>query len=174
MARPKKQPETKSDLVIDPDIPIEEVFPPEPKKDLSDGAREIAAAIREVVEASRPKEKKNAFNRHVKTPWFETGQKKSKLKRKMYQHGLIMDEDFLSSEDIDALNKVRPGIYLDGYVTVRRRRDRGIDIDYPVKTASQRMKLVSQFGIRSLKELCERLIAEAENPKKFVPEDELD
>ena len=57
-------------------------------------------------------------------------------------------------------------------VKVVRRRDRGVDIDYPVKTASQRLKLVNQFGIRNFAELLQRCIDEGNNPTKYTQPDE--
>lgn len=131
------------------------------------GTTELAQALIQAINQTKPPEKKNPFNRKVNTAWTpKDGARKLKLKRKTYHHGLLLSEDILSNDEIDVLNKIRPGRYLDNYVVVFRRRDRGIDIDYPMKTSSQRLRLVNQFGIRNMKELCERIIAEAEAPKK--------
>lgn len=138
-----------------------------PKAEQTVGTSQLAEALVQAINAAKPAEKKNPFNRKVQTPWTpKDGSKKLKLKRKTYHHGLLLDEDILSNDEIDRLNKIRPGRYCDGYVTVYRRKDRGIDIDYSVKTAAQRLRLVNQFGIRNLVELCERFIMEAAQPKK--------
>lgn len=129
------------------------------------GAAALAQAIREAIEASKPAAKKNQFQRKIGTPWTPKTGKKLKLKRKMFQHGLPLSEEWLSNEEIDLLNKIRPGKYGDGFIVVFRRRDRGVDIEYPIKTASQRLRLVNQFGIRNLSELCKFCITEAEKPK---------
>lgn len=133
---------------------------------------ELAQALVQAIESTRP-QKKHAFNRKVGTPWSpKDGSPKLRLKRKMYQHGLPIDEEITSNEEIELLNKLRPGIYLKGVVKVNRRKDRGLDVDYPIKTASQRLKLVNEFGIRNLTELLTRCIEEAANPVKNTTADE--
>lgn len=127
----------------------------------------IARAMVEAINIAKPKEKKNAANRTINNPWTpKDGAKKLKLKRKAHQHGVLLDEALLTNEQIALFNKLRPGTFLNGSVRVVRRKDRGIDLDYPIKTASQRLRLVNQFGIRTIDELLERCIYEAENPVK--------
>ncbi len=134
---------------------------------LSPDISALVNALVQAIQLTKPVEKKNAANRKPGSPWDpKDGSKKLKLKRKMTQHSILIDPDFLSNEEIDLLNKLKVGSFMDGWVKVYRRKDHGIDIDYPVKTASQRLKLVSQYGIRNLKELLERCIAEAANPVK--------
>lgn len=130
---------------------------------------ELAQALIQAIELTRPEQKKNAFNRKVGTPWTpKDGTPKPKLKRKMFQHGLPIDEDISSSKEIDLMNQLRPGVFMGGLVKVNRRKDRGLDLDYHIKTASQRLKLINQFGIRNLEELLSRCIEEASNPVKFA------
>jgi hypothetical protein len=134
-------------------------------KEATVGVSELAAALTAAIQAARP-EKKNPFNRKVGTPWTpKDGSKKLKLKRKIYQHGLPIDEDIIDNEEIALLNQLRPGLYLDGVVKVNRRKDRALDISYPMKTSAQRLKLINQFGIRNLKELVAKCIEEAAKPK---------
>lgn len=129
----------------------------------------LANALVAAINMAKPKEKKTVANRTVGTPWSpKDGSPKLKLKRKMHQHGLLLDADLFSNEEIDLMNKVRPGVFLDGHVQVIRRKDRGIDISYPIKTASQRLRLLNSFGIRDFKELLQKLINEAENPVKKI------
>jgi hypothetical protein len=129
-------------------------------------AAAIAAATTSAIEISRP-QKKNPFNRKKNTPWTpQDGSQKLKLKRKFYQHGIEIREKMHSNEEIALMNLVRPGVYCNGYVKVNRRRDKGIDIEYPVKTASQRLKLINEFGVRSISELLQRCIDEANTPKR--------
>lgn len=126
----------------------------------------LARALVLAIESTRP-QKKNAFNRRVGTPWTPPeGTAKIRLKRRIFQHGLPADEEILDNEEISLMNQLRPGNFLSGTVKVNRRKDRGLDIDYPIKTASQRLKLINQFGIRNLKELLAKCIEEAENPTK--------
>lgn len=136
---------------------------------------ELVAALVAAINSTKAPEKKTAANRKVRNPFTpKDGSPKLKLKRKIYQHGLIIDADFLTNDQIDLFNKLRPGSFLDGHVTVTRRRDKGIDISYPIKTASQRLRLVNQFGIRDLNELLARCIDEAANPKKFEVDEDSD
>lgn len=137
--------------------------------------KELIQALVSAIETTRPTVKKTPNTRTAKTPWTnKDGSPKSKLKRKAHQHGIILDPDMLTNEQIDLFNKLRPGVFLEGHVKVVRRKDRGIDIDYPVKTAAQRLRLVNQFGIRDLNELLQRCIAESENPKDYILPDEQD
>lgn len=163
MGRPKGS--KNKPRVQEPEVRVVQV---EAKSSQDSGATAaLAAALFQAIEATKPPAKKNMFNRKPNTPWSpKDGSRKLKLKRKMYQHGLLINEDTVSNDEIDLLNKVRPGLYCDGNVRVYRRRDRGVDIDYVIKTAAQRLRLVNQFGIRNLSELLLRCISEAEAPKK--------
>lgn len=130
-------------------------------------ASELAQALREVVEAVKPAEKKNIFTRKANTPWTpKDGAPKLKLKRKIYQHGIPLNAKRLTNEQIALCNKLRPGEYFDGWVKVNRRRDKGIDIDYPVRTRQQSLKLVSTYGVRSFTELLQKLVEEGAKPRK--------
>jgi hypothetical protein len=134
---------------------------------------QLVEALVAAMTVVKPVTKKTAVDRKPNTPWTpKDGSAKLKLRRKMHQHGMMIDPDLITNEEIELLNKLKTGSFLDGYVRVYRRRDKGIDIDYPIKTASQRLRLVNQFGIRNFKELLERCIAEAENPAKYVAPEE--
>ena len=98
-------------------------------KEQTVGASELAAALVQAINLTKPVEKKTFATRKSKTPWTPTdGSPKAKLKRVAHQHGVELDPDKLSSDEINLFNKLRPGRFLDGHVTVTRRRDRGIDI----------------------------------------------
>lgn len=134
---------------------------------------ELANALITAINATKPPEKKTSFNRIKQGPFDpKPGQVKPKLRRVVHQHGIELHENMLLAEEIELLNKVKPGSYCNGFVRVIKRKDRSLDIDYPIKTASQRLKLVNSFGIRSLSELCQRLISEAADPNKFRGPDE--
>lgn len=137
----------------------------------------LVDALAKAINLTKPIEKKTIMTRKPGDPWTpKDGTKKLKLKRKAYQHGILLDPDFMFNSEIDLFNKLKPGRFLGGWVKVYKRRDGGIDIDYPVKTASQRMRL-SNFGIveqrdengellkTGLQVLLEKCIAEAKNPK---------
>jgi hypothetical protein len=153
-----------------PDLPA-----PAIPSSVSEAARnELAEAFVSAIERTKPMEKKTVFTRKVNTPWSPPeGTPRTKLKRKFFHHGIGITTK-VTNEEIELLNKIRPGVYCDGFVRVTLRKDRGIDIDYPVKTASQRLKLVNQFGIRSFAELLQRLIAENADPAKYRRQEDMD
>lgn len=127
----------------------------------------LADAFVAAIERTRPPEKKTTATRKPNNPWTpKDGSPKLKMKRQFYHHGIILG-DRVSNEEIALLNQIKPGRYCDGYVVVTLRKDRGIDIDYPVRTASQRLRLVNTYGIRSFAELLQRIIDERSNPKKY-------
>ena len=138
----------------------------------SDLTRELTEAFVEAIELTRPAPKKTVSTRTKNTPWTpKDGSARSKLKRKMYQHSLLIDPEKLTNGEIDLLNKIKPGVYCNGMVKVVRRKDRGLDIDYPIKTASHRLRLVADHQIVSFSSLLEKLIAEAALPKKIDSEE---
>ena len=133
----------------------------------------LANALITAIESTRPPSKKTPFNRVKGGPWEpKDGSKKPKLRRTMLQHGVELNESILSSDEIHALNKVKAGKFGGNFFKVIKRRDGSIDIDYPIKTASQRLKLVNQFGIRSLEELCQFITNEAAKPKSADADDD--
>lgn len=141
--------------------------------DKSQAHKELAEAFVEAIERTKPPTKKTPFNRPKNGPWEpKNGETKAKLRRKMHHHGLELNEATLSPKEVDLLNLIKAGSYCNGFVRVIKRKDRSLDVDYPIKTASQRLKLVNSFGIRNFSELLERLIQEAANPAKFRTEDE--
>jgi len=139
---------------------------------ISDSQQALADAFVNALERTKPPEKKTVFSRKKNTPWTpKDGSPKLKMRRVFYHHGIPIG-DKVTNEDIALLNQLKPGHYCDGYVRVILRKDRGIDIDYPIRTASQRLKLVNTYGIRSFGELLKRIIDERGNPSKYrKPED---
>lgn len=128
---------------------------------------DLGRAFAEAIQLAKPLEKKTILNRKPGGPWAaKDGSPKLKLRRTHYQHAIRMQEETLNNEEIGLLNKIRPGSYCDNHVKVILRKDRGIDLDYQVKTAAQRLRLVNQFGITNLASMLNRIIAEAAQPKK--------
>lgn len=146
----------------------------------------LTEALARAIQSTKPVEKKNAANRKPADPWQpKDGTKKPKLKRAHYLHGYPIDPDFHYPAELALLNQLKTGRYLNGFVKVFKRKDSGIDIDYPVKTASQRMRLASmgitevqdEYGnvIKTgLQSLLERCITEAKNPKREQPDEDND
>jgi hypothetical protein len=129
---------------------------------------ELANALVQAIEATRPPTKKTPFNRVKRNPYYpKDGSPRSRFKRPMYHHGLELNPEHLYNEWIDNLNKLKPGIYCGGHIRVTKRRDGGLDIDYPIRTAAQRLKLVNQFGITDFGKLVARLVDERNDPAKY-------
>lgn len=140
------------------------------------GVGDLAQALVQAIETTRPPVKKTEATRVKNNPYYPTdGSTRSKLKKVHFQHGLEVNPEHLFNEDIDMLNMLKPGVYCSGHIRVTRRKDRGIDIDYPIKTASQRLRLVNQFGITSFTTLIKRLLDEKADPVKYkLPDDDDD
>lgn len=152
----------------------EEVYKePDAETGISASQQALADAFVSAIERTRPPTKLTVATRKVDTPWQPRGVPRLKLKRKMFHHGLGI-EDKITNEEIELLNRVKPGRYCDGYIQVNVRKDKGLDIDYPVRTSSQRLKLVNQYGIRSFAELLARLVDEKTNPSKYRKADDND
>jgi hypothetical protein len=139
------------------------------------GHQELANALITAIESTKAPAKKTSFNRTKKGPWeAKEGKVKPKLRRGMYQHGIELTEGNLHPQEIELLNQVKAGTFCQGFVKVIKRKDRSLDIDYPVKTASQRLRLVNTFGVRNFSELLQRLVDEANDPRKFKGPDDDD
>lgn len=137
----------------------------------------LAAALQALADSTRAQAdaasaaakivKKTTLNRKHNSPFDpKDGKAKARFKRKTYLHSLALDEKFHTNDEIEAANKLRPGSYCDGLIRVTRRKDKGIDIDWPVKTAAQRLRLATQYGLTTFKDICERCITEAAQPKR--------
>ena len=138
------------------------------------GLSELAQALVQAIETSRPKRITAANRKQKGTPWTpKDGSPKLKLKRKIYHHGLEV-ENRLTNEEIALLNRIKPGSYCDGWVVVQPRKDKGYNVDYKIRTAAQRLKLVNSFGIRNFKELLERIVDEQTNPLNYKAPEDLD
>lgn len=137
--------------------------------------QELAEAFVEAINRTKPPEKKTAYTRKRNSPyWPKDGSPKLRLKRRMYQHGQDLDDDLLHNSEVEKLNRLKPGKYCSGWVIVTKRRDGGIGIDYPVRTAAQRLKLVNQFGVTKFEDLIDRILDEKANPFKYRKSDDED
>lgn len=139
------------------------------------GIGELAQALVTAIESTRPPTKKNPFNRKKGDPWQpKPGQIKPKLKRAWHQHGGELDPKNLYVEEVELLNKVKPGNYVHGLVQIFKNKDRSYNITWPVKTAAQRLRVLNEAG-GTFALILQRCIDEYADPKKFRgPEDEDD
>lgn len=123
-------------------------------------ATAVAKATLEVQEKIRPieitpKVRKSAFN--------PTGEKKEQLKRRIIFCSHEEDENSLTPEEIALYNQLQPGRYNNRKWEVVLHEGNGekdtLQIRIPVSSQDDRMDLYINGG--SLKQICERMIAEA-------------
>jgi len=100
-------------------------------------------------------------NHKPRSAFNPQGKKKRKLTRVCYQNGYVMNVVLLHDREIELLNTVQGGKYLNGLVTVKiddRGSETTLNIIYKNKTVDERMALKSEF--RNLKEFLERAVKE--------------
>jgi hypothetical protein len=131
---------------------------PKDDKTLVDAAalgESIAAAIQATQGPRKVSFAEHAANKKLKNP-------KHKLQRPMFQNGWLLDAEALSNQEIDLLNAVGPGRYIDGLVEVVEKdkgSNRELHINYASKTIDQRMQLASH-GVNSFAALLKRIVTE--------------
>ena len=140
------------------------------------GLNQLADALMQALNAVKPIEKKNIMTRKKMNPWTpkDGSPKILEFKRPMYHHGIPIEPKFTYNEVCVLLNKVKPGTYCDKLVRVSKRKDGGLDIDYPIRTAAQRLKVLPYTSGKGFLGLIERLIAERADPKKYAQSSEED
>lgn len=166
---PRKSSTPVEDIRLDPGPTSTPTSNPTSTQSTNDVLAQLAAVLTQVLQQNKPVEKKTTANRIPRTPWSpKNGEPKLKLKRKFYQHNYPLDAKRMTNERIALANQLKPGRFCDGFVTVTRRRDKGINITWPLKTPDQKLFLVQNFGLRNLDEIMQYCIDEAKNPKKTV------
>ena len=141
----------------------------------SSGVSELAQALVTAINITKPVEKKTIMNRKKQNPWMpkDGSPKIMTFKRPMYHHGIEIVAKHTKNEWCELLEQIRPGKYCSGLITVRKRKDNGYDIDYPIRTQSQRLKVISAYGGGDFGCMLKRLIEERSDPKKYAkPEDD--
>lgn len=133
----------------------------------------LTAAIKGAQAQTPSSVKKTTTTRKRQTPWSPPpGVARKKLKRRTYHHGIELGSR-LSNDEIELCNKLVPGAYCDGFVKVIRRRDKGLDIDYPIRTSSQRLRLTNVYGVTNFESLLKLLVNESITQKRKAAEDAL-
>ena len=130
---------------------------------------QLADAFMQAMNAVKPVEKKTIMTRKKLNPWTpkDGSAKILEFRRPMYHHGIPIEAKFTYNEACQLLDKIKVGTYCDKLVTVRKRKDGGLDIDYPIRTAAQRLKVLPYTAGRGFLGLLERIIAERADPKKY-------
>lgn len=139
-------------------IPADQSIEDAVKSTANDSMAQIAQAIREGFKgATKQKVSISDFDPQCFVQEGLPKKAKLKLRRKAYQNGYRLNPNTLSNTEIDGLNKIRGGRYLNRTVEVIV-RDQGasneaVELRYSNKTFDQRMALKNEF--RSLAEAVE-------------------
>jgi hypothetical protein len=129
---------------------------------------DLAHAIRTLAD-SQPVKRVPWAKFKTRSPFNPTGNKKRKLTRRCYQNGFPMNIKKLHDEEIVMLNKVVPGRYMNGLVTLIQVQNGGntdLHIVYENKSFDQRLALKSEF--RNLKEMLSICLDEAKTRKETI------
>lgn len=128
----------------------------------ADLAKAIMALVQTQTAVAQSVVHKVPYANHKPRSTFNpAGNKKRKLKRRCYQNGYPMNIALLHDVEIEALNRLKGGKYLNGLVTVRtddRGEDSTLNILYRNKSIDERMALKSEF--RNLTEFLKRAVEE--------------
>lgn len=104
----------------------------------------LANAITGAIEKTGPRRFVPYGQESRVTPFNPTGKRNRTLRRKMYQNGNPLFVRHLTDKEIELLDKIKPGVYLQGKVTVVETFD-GVDtivyIRYKNRTSDQRNEL---------------------------------
>jgi hypothetical protein len=118
---------------------------------------ESIAKVANHLESVAPKFKK------VSAHEYELQRQRKPLARATHMGGIRLREHQLSNEEIDLLNKIKPGTYNNGrWVVIAQNTDGGkqsIDIRVPNKTREEQMQLAMEAP--SLTALCQKILSES-------------
>ena len=145
------------------------------------GVNELVNAFVQAINITKPREKVRPYQR--KRICKECGQDhkdNTPLKRAWLQHGGfdMLREQFCNST-IELLNRVKPGVYINGLVKVHKRKDRAYDITWPVRTQALRQRVMDEAAKRtglgnSLDAILQACIDEQRDPRRFRGPDDDD
>jgi hypothetical protein len=126
--------------------------------------KELAQAIKEAVEETAPIKQVHISRYRAKTPFNPTGAKRAqrpKLNCTFFQNGDKPNPTRLFDEEIELINGLKPGRYINRVVEVVEKiegGERAVEIRYSNKTPEQRFENKNHF--RSLLELLRLIHAE--------------
>lgn len=80
------------------------------------------------------------------SPWNPEGKRVRKtFRRNTFMHGIALNPNTHTEEDIELFNKLKPGRYLGRRVEVQRDAQGGINLTWAGKALDQRMQMYSEF-----------------------------
>jgi hypothetical protein len=127
-----------------------------------DGAAVLANAIVAAINSNQPK--RVPYGRHKPSSRTDNpdGSPKPPLTRKYFQNGRMIFEERVDSVEIQLLNMLTPGKFVDNLITVSEKDSSNgtlVNISYKCGTADQRMSLGTR--VRSFKDMLRKCIKEA-------------
>jgi hypothetical protein len=136
-----------------------------PKTESTLDIQTLADAISAGILATQPKRDKTFAEIEENSPFNPTGKKNRRLKRQMEVNGHPINEHLhtVYDEEIVMLDKIQPGLYINGKVQVVAKGD-AIHILYTNKTVDQRSENKSDW--RSFKHMLELICDEMDAAKK--------
>lgn len=138
--------------------------------DSSVNVRELAVALKEAIQETAPVVQEHISRYRGATPFNPSGaqeHERPQLRGTFLQNGSKMSMPFLSDNEINLLNQLKPGRFIGRKVEVVERVENGevtVEIRYSNGTNEQRLEMKNE--VRNLAELLERCIAEAGKPAK--------
>lgn len=133
----------------------------------SEDVQGLAQAIRTAVEETAPQKQVHISRYIAQTPWNPTGTRvRPELRGRFFQNGRLIQDDRLTADEINKLNKLKPGRYFDRKVEVLERSENGdvtVEIRYSNKSMEQRMEMKNLA--RNLNELLDGILAETKPEK---------
>lgn len=126
---------------------------------------ELAQAIKSAVEETAPVKQVHISRYVATTPFNPTGDKRRvKLTREVFQNGIRVQPEFLHTEEIELLNKVKPGRYIGRRVEVIERgegEEKNLEFRYRNQSIEQRLELKNHF--RNFAEMLRLIVAEQDD-----------
>lgn len=138
------------------------------QNDLARSQIQLAGAIQTLAD-SQPVKRVPWSKFKTRSPFNPTGNKKRKLTRRIYQNGYPVNIKKLFDEEIAMFNKIEPGRYMEGLVTIVKVQTGGntdLHVVYNNKSFDQRLALKSNF--RNLREMLSICLDEMKQRGKTV------
>lgn len=128
----------------------------------------LAKAITEAVAEASPVKQVHISRYRAQTPWNPTGElRRRKMEARFLQNGIELRDWHITDEDIDLLNQIKPGRYMDRKVEVVERNENGsrtVEIRYSNQSIGQRMEMKNYA--RNFTELLQNIVTEMKPAKK--------
>ena len=122
---------------------------------------EIHDLVKAIV-ALQPPRKIGADEYVAHTPFHPDGRVGERLRRRSFQNGRRLDEEFLTDQEIRLVNALVPGKFVDGLITVRA-VDQGPDTDLHIyyRSATHDQLIALSAHVNSFRALLQKCLADA-------------